>query len=95
MADPTPEEKAAQDKAADITKRKNKLKSSVKGMDATAARLAQYSVQARGGTLDDLQKTIEALESGGINATPEADTPYDMPYVNRPKVRILKHNLQQ
>jgi hypothetical protein len=95
MADLTPEQKAAEDKAADINKRKTKLKNSVKGMDATAAKLAQYSVQARGGTLDDLQKTIEALETGGVNVTPEQDTPYDMPYVNRPKVRILKHNLQQ
>jgi hypothetical protein len=95
MADPTPQQKAEQEKTADITKRKTKLKASVKGMDATAARLAQYSVKAQGGTLDDLQKTIEAIETGGVNLTPEQDTPYDLPYANRPKVRILKHNLQQ
>lgn len=81
-------------KKEDIDKRKAKLKKAANNADETARLLAQSIVNAGGNTRDDLEATISAFESGGVDATPDAnDTPYGLPRDQRPKVVILQENL--
>jgi hypothetical protein len=76
----------------ELTKQKNKLKNEGESIHNFSKTMAAQIPKSQGGmTANDFEnKFVPGFESGYINQTPDTtDTPYDEPYSQRPKVRIL------
>lgn len=98
----TPEQKQAREtqeqqerdsKAGDeLNKQKNKLKTEGESIHNFSVKMAEQIPKSQGGmTASQFENQfVPGFESGYINQTPDTtDTPYEEPYSQRPKVKIL------
>lgn len=98
----TPEQQSAQQKVRDDAaakkqkdqqdKKKTALKKEGENIYQLSQQLAKQIPGQSGMTVDDFKnKWIPGFEQGYVQYTPDTkDTPYDLPYGNRPKVKIIQ-----
>jgi NAD+--asparagine ADP-ribosyltransferase len=85
------EKKKAEDKyKQQISDRKTRLKKDGKDLNSLSRQLAAMIPGQGGMSVSDFKNWAEQFESGYTTYTPSpTDTPYEQPYSQRPKVRIL------